>query len=171
VTLRLTLDTNLLQEYWRKQERRDVVASLLDLAASGEAELVVTTRISADIPDPPLADRLRELPDLGIGQIGGVFRLDYSPLGGTDMLGSEIFEVLRQRAEVELQGRGRTQTPDWRDWDHLQSHFIMRRDVFLTWDNRLLEAARLLSVDLPIIALTPEDFLSSRATMFPPLRT
>ena len=170
VVIRLTLDTNLLQEYWREQDRRDVVARLLDLAASGEADLVVTARIAADIPDGPLADRLRELPEMRIGKIGGVFRLDYSVLGGTDMLGSEVFEMLRQRAEAELQRRGRTQMPDWRDWDHLQSHFIMRRDVFLTWDRRLLEAAGLLSVDLPITARTPEDFLSSRATMFPPSR-
>jgi hypothetical protein len=33
MVIRLTLDTNLLQEYWREQERRDVVESLLDLAA------------------------------------------------------------------------------------------------------------------------------------------
>jgi hypothetical protein len=170
VVIRLTLDTNLLQEYWREQERQDVVANLLDLAASGEAELVVTARISADIPDGPLADRLRELPEMGIAQIGGVFRLDYSALDGTDMLGSATFETLRRQAEAELQRRGRTQMPDWPDWDHLQSHFIMRRDVFMTWDKRLLEAAELLSVDLPIIARTPEGFLSSRSTMFPPSR-
>ena len=103
-----------------------------------------------------------------IEQIGGVFRLDYSALDGTDMLGSDTFDTVRQQAEVELRRRGRTQMPDWRDWDHLQSHFIMRRDVFLTWDKRLLEAAEVLSIHLPIIARTPEDFLSSRSTMFPP---
>jgi hypothetical protein len=166
--IRLTLDTNLLQEYWREQERRDIVAQLLDLATSADADLVVTARISADIPDGPLAKRIRELPEMRVGEIGGVFRLDYSLLGGSDMLGSGIFDSLRQQAEAELARRGRTQMPDWRDWDHLQSHFIMRRDVFLTWDKRLLEAAELLSVELPIIARTPEDFLASRATMFPP---
>jgi hypothetical protein len=166
VVPRLTLDTNLLEEYWRDQERRGVVAALLDLAASGGAELVVTARISADIPDHPLADRLRELPELGIRQIGGVFRLDYSSLGGGDMLGSEVFDTLRQRVEAELRRRGRAQMPDWRDWDHLQAHFIMRRDVFLTWDKRLLEAVQVLSEDLPVIAMTPEDFLLRDASDF-----
>ena len=53
MTVRLTLDTNLLQEYWREQEKRDVVVRLLRLADEGKAELVVTNRISDDIPGGP----------------------------------------------------------------------------------------------------------------------
>lgn len=170
MVIRLTLDTNLLQEYWREQERRDVVAALLDLADSGVAELVVTARVHADIPGGPLAERLKELPEMRIGQIGGVFRLDISALDGGDMLGSQTFDTLAQQAMAELQRRGRTELPDWRDWDHLQSHFIMRRDVFLTWDKRLLEAAQIIAVELPVIARTPEDFLATRETMFPQSR-
>jgi hypothetical protein len=39
-------DTNLLQEYWRDQAKRDVVQELLDFAKTGSAELVVIARIA-----------------------------------------------------------------------------------------------------------------------------
>src|SRR4051794_27488980 len=66
---RLTLDTNLLQEYWRDQAKRDVVQTLLDLAATDAVEIVVTARIGDDIPGGPLAERLLELPEMGVGEI------------------------------------------------------------------------------------------------------
>jgi hypothetical protein len=56
---RLTLDTNLLQEFWRDQQRREVVQRLLELADAGEVELAVTNRIVDDIPGGPLVDRVR----------------------------------------------------------------------------------------------------------------
>lgn len=158
----LTLDTNLLQEYWRERAKREVVERLLDLAQDAEVELVVTNRISDDIPDPPLAERLRELPEMGMAEIGSVFRLDYSPLDGGDMFGSDEFITLQQEADTELRRRGRATVPDWRDWDHLHGHFLKQRDVFLTWDKRLLEAAEILSGHLPIRAMTPEHYLDSR---------
>lgn len=134
VPTRLTLDTNLLQAYWLDQAKRDLVEQLLQLAAAGEVDLVVTNRITADIPGEPLAQRLRELPEMGIGKIGGAFRLDVSELDGGDMLGSDLFVSLTEQANIELLRRGRRtdKIPDWRDWDHLHGHFLKRRDVFLT---------------------------------------
>ena len=161
--VRLTLDTNLLQEYWREQEKRDVVVRLLELAEAGRVELVVTNRIADDIPGGPLADRIRELPDLGIGQIGSVFRLDRSSLDGPDMLGSDMFTKLQEEADAELRRRGRAEVPDWRDWDHLNGHFLKRRDVFLTWDKRLVEAGQIIGKHLPITVMKPEDFLAVQA--------
>jgi hypothetical protein len=163
VAERLTLDTNLLQEYWREQEKRDVVARLLDLAAAGDVELVVTNRITDDIPGAPLADRLRELPTMGIGRIGATLRFDVSSCGGGDMFGSDVFVTLTEQAEAELRRRGRTKLPDWRDWDHLHGHFLKRRDVFLTWDKRLLEGAQVIAEHLPIRAMTPDDYLAARS--------
>lgn len=158
---RLTLDSNLLQEYWRQQDKQAVVQQLLDFADTGAAELVVTARIGEDIPDGPLAERLRELPDMGIGQIGSVARLGSWVLG-RDMLGSDIFDELRQRADAELLRRGRARVPDWRDWDHVHAHFLTHRDVFLTWDKRLAEAVGIVAEHLPITAMTPETYLASR---------
>jgi hypothetical protein len=162
---RLTLDTNLLQEYWREQAKRDVVEQLLALADDGKVELVVTNRIDDDIPSGPLAERLRELPTMGIGRIGGAFRLDISALDGLDMLGSDVFVKLTVQAEAELLRRGRSKDkiPDWRDWDHLHGHFLKHRDVFLTWDKRLIEGAGIIAEQLPITAMTPDDYLAVRS--------
>jgi len=158
---RLTLDTNLLQEYWRDQAKRDVVQQLLDFAKTGGAELVVTARIGEDIPGGELAERLRELPDIGIGQIGSVTRLN-SWVPGRDMLGSDTFIALQEQADAELLRRGRASVPDWRDWDHVHAHFLKRRDVFLTWDKRLTEGIGILGKHLPIKAMSPETYLTSR---------
>jgi hypothetical protein len=38
---RLTLDSNLLLEYWKEQSRRDATEALLELARKGEVELAV----------------------------------------------------------------------------------------------------------------------------------
>jgi hypothetical protein len=162
VTERITLDTNLLQEYWREQVKQSVVQQLLDFAKTAAAALVVTARIADDIPGGPLAERLRELPELGIAQIGGVFRLDHSALDGPDMLGSDTFMELQQRADAELLRRGRATVPDWRDWDHVHAHFLKNRDVFLTWDKRLAEAVGIVAEHLPIKAMAPETYLASR---------
>ncbi len=164
MSVRLTLDTNLLQEYWREQSKRDIVVRLLELGDEGNVELVVTNRIASDIPDGPLADRLRELPDLGIGQIGTVFRIGMSAIGGPDMLGSDLFRDLQQTVDAELRRRGRAEVPDWRDWDHLHGHFLKHRDTFLTWDKRLIEAGQLVAKQLPITVMSPEEFLTSLET-------
>jgi len=63
---KLTLDTNLLLEYWKQQKRMDVTEKLLSLARLGKIDLAVTARIREDIPRPPLADRINELPELQI---------------------------------------------------------------------------------------------------------
>jgi hypothetical protein len=161
VVERLTLDTNVLQEYWLEQAKQHVVQQLLDLRRTGEVELVVTTRISDDIPGGALADRIRELPGLGIGRIGSVFRLN-SALDGPDMFGSDVFLRLQEDAITELQRRGR-RVPDQRDWEHLHGHFLKHRDVFLTWDKRLLEAAGLIGRHLPVTAQSPDSYLVARS--------
>jgi hypothetical protein len=89
---RLTLDTNLLQEYLREQDRRDVVAQLFDMARAGEVELVVTARINEDMTGE-LAIKLDELMATGVvGQIGSITRLGYWVLG-RDMLGAYLESI------------------------------------------------------------------------------
>jgi hypothetical protein len=58
---RLTLDTSLLLEYWKEQQRRDVTETLLKLARTGEVELAVTARIRDDVPHDPLAAEIAKL--------------------------------------------------------------------------------------------------------------
>lgn len=60
---RLTLDTNLLLEYWKNQAKRKTVEKLLLLAKEGKADLAVTARIREDVLLSPLAQNLDELPE------------------------------------------------------------------------------------------------------------
>ena len=86
-----TLDTNVLVEHWKDRNKAAITRTLLDLAKSGLLDLAVTSRIREDIPDPPLADRIAELRALQVQQIGSVFVLGLSALGGGDMLADDEF--------------------------------------------------------------------------------
>ncbi len=157
-----TLDTNLLQEFWRNRDRVDVVQDLLDLAQNGRLDLAVTTRIHADVPRRPLSDRISKLPMLGVRQVGSVFRLDVSRLDCGDVLGGDrqLAEMESIKRDLQLQGR---KIPEWADWDHIYGHYSSGRDVFLTWDRGILNIAAQLKTKLGVIVMKPEDYLSSLA--------
>jgi|GEM_PF-4531770 len=87
---KLTLDTSLLVEYWKHQDKREVVERFLLLAEQGKTDLTVTARVCEDIPRSPLAEKLNELPELNINETGSVTRLGYWVLG-RDMIGNEAF--------------------------------------------------------------------------------
>ena len=156
----LTLDTNLLLEYWKNQKKRSVVERLLELAGRGEVDLSVTARIHEDVPRPPLAERLNQLRELSIEETGSVTRLDFWDLG-RDILGDDRFVAHSAELDAELRRTGKT-PPDWRDWDHVHAHYLMRRDVFLTWDERIVELAGELKARLGLRVITPEEYLASR---------
>ena len=159
-----TLDTNVLEEYWREQNNAAVTESLLDLAMRGQVDLAITSRISADIPDLPLANRINDLPELSVQQIGSVFRLDYSALDGGDVLGSDSFLDVTTAIDDKFDRQGRRKKrPDWRDWDHLHGHYLSGREMFLTWDRPLLEVASELQEKLGIVVQTPQEYLASQA--------
>lgn len=156
----VTIDTNLLQEYWREQKNVAVTEKLLDLAKHGQVDLAITSRINADIPDLPLASRINDLPQLNVQQIGSVFRLGHSSLGGGDVLGSDSFLNVMDSLESRFDREGRVKRrPDWKDWDHLHGHYLSGRDVFLTWDRPILEVASELQQQLGIVVTTPQEFL------------
>ena len=162
---KVTLDTSLLQEYWKSQDKVGVVEKLLNLAEDGELDLAITTRIREDIPRPPLSNRINQLPELGVQEIGAPFRLDHSLLSGKDVLGSEEFSKFSYSLVLTLKQKGRKRKiPDWRDWDHIQGHYLARRDVFLTWDNPVLECAQGLEEKFGVVLMKPEDFVAWRTT-------
>ncbi len=134
---KLTLDTNLLIEYWKQQEKMDIVANLLELAKLGEVDLAVTARIREDIPRPPLSNNLNKLPELKITETGSIARWGYWLLDGHQMFGNQVFNDFLTTA-VELAKKRRKTPPDWRDWDHLHAHYLLKRDVFLTWDEGII---------------------------------
>ena len=160
----VTLDTNVLVEYWRNQKNVLFTESLLDLAQQGKIDLAITSRISADIPDLPLANRINDLPQLNVQQIGAVFRFDHSSFDGGDVLGSDAFVNVMDSLDNRFDREGRVKRrPDWKDWDHLHGHYLSGRDIFLTWDRPILEVASELQQQLGIVVTTPQEFLDSQA--------
>ena len=157
-----TLDTNVLVELWYDRKKAAITRTLLDLARGGLVDLAITSRIQEDIPRPPLAGRINELPLLKVQQIGSVFVLGYSSLGGGDMLSDDEFPEVEGRMEDIFDRQGRVKSrPDWRDWEHIHGHYLNGRDVFITWDRPILDAAGELKSQLGIKVMKPEDFLSS----------
>ncbi len=156
---RITLDTNLLLEYWKDRDKQKVVKDLLDLAEKGRLELAVTARIHEDLPMPLLSDRLNNLPELNIEEVGSVTRIGYWEIG-RDMLGDEEFENYFSAACNLATKRGNN-PPDWRDWDHLHAHYLLHRDIFLTWDKGILCISEELRNIFGIVVKKPEEFLST----------
>ena len=161
---KVTLDTNVPYRYWEGQENAHIAESLLDLKRNGLVDLAITTRIEADIPNPPLSDRIRELPEVGVQRIGAPFRLDCSKLDGDDVLGTRPFADVGDSINDELDREGiKRKRPGWQDWDHLHGHYLAKRDIFLTWDGGILGIAAQLKARLGITVMMPEEFLRKLA--------
>ena len=156
-----TLDTNVLQEYWRDQPKAHDVRRLLDLSDSGKLDLAVTSRIRSDVPHPPLAERINELPIIGVKMIPSLARLGHSRLDGTAYLSDgKIIRVLEEIvSRFRETGMKEENLPDFRDLDHLEAHKTSKRDVFLTWDTGILHIAECLDHKLGIVVVKPEDYL------------
>ena len=153
----VTLDTSVIVEYLEKYGKVAVVESLLELAQNGRLDLCVTGRIREDIPRQPLSERINELPELGIREMGSIIRTGHwRP--GRDTAGSTKFQEAIDSLPDDP-SRPSRKRPDWRDWDHVQTHYLNRRDVFLTWDKGILNAAPHLKEKLGIVIMKPEDYL------------
>ena len=156
----VTLDTNLVQELWWERDNAALVEQILALGQSGNIELAITNRIYADIPRPPLSDRIQELPTLGVARVGSVFRLDVSGLDGGDALGSDRF-LGEMGLIIDKQRAKGLKEPEWQDWDHIHGHYLAGRDVFLTFDKNLLATSCQLKSKLGIVVMSPQEFLES----------
>ena len=157
-----TLDTSVLMEFWCNLDKAEITKSLLNLAKDVQIDLAITSRIKADVPNMPLANRINELPTLNVRQISSVFRFDCSKWDEGDLWGSDVFTKVMTATEDWLDRQGRSKSrPDWKDWDHLHGHFLSRRQVFLTWDCGILAVASELHEQLGVVVSAPEDFLSS----------
>ena len=159
---KVSLDTSLVFEYWKRQSKAEVIKQLLKLAEEGAVELAITSRIRADIPHPPLADRINELSELNVLETGSVARLGSWVLG-QDMLGRDDFA--NYWSTKEFLGK---KAPDWRDQDHLHTHYLMGRDVFLTWDRGILRLANDLNEEFGIVIMAPEDYLQEHEDQIQP---
>lgn len=154
----LTLDTMIVRDHWEAREGAADFEELLRLRDAGEVDLAVTATIWEDVPREPLAQRLAELPVLGITQTPALARLGRWVLG-EHMLGSGAFEDFRLRIESE---REPEDLPGRKDWDHLHAHKARRRDVFLTRDRAILDLAQPLRDELGVLVMTASGYLEAR---------
>ena len=155
----VTLDTNVVIEWWEDQAKIEYVNELLELGKSFKIDLAVTGRISDDIPEPPLADKINELPNLNIHDIGSVIRFGPWKVG-IDVAGNDEFKRFLDSPTVvkKLNQMNAEKRPDWRDWDHLHTHYRYKRDYFLTWDKGILHFTDELQKELGIIVRKPDTF-------------
>lgn len=126
---KLTLDTMLLQDYWKQRPRKDSIEKLLELAREGRVDLAVTARVREDVPDEPLASEIDNLSELNVRETGSVTRLGYWRLGRDRLASDDFADYERELGERADKGE---KIPDWRDLDHLHAHFLEGRDIFLT---------------------------------------
>ena len=158
----LTLDTNVVRDYWDQRPRKQSIEQLLELARAGKVDLVVTGYIDADVPRSPLRDRIAELPTLLIGKTGALFTIGSSAIGGIDFLGSDAFLHCQGGFATWRPSDAKKNPPDNRDWQHLHAHYAKRRDYFLTWDGPLLELGAILEDGFPLGVMKPDTYLALR---------
>ena len=159
----VTLDTNVVREWWEEQRNAEHVKKLLDLSENLQIDLAVTGRIRNDIPRPPLAERIDELPNLNIRDLGSIIRFGHWK-AGIDVAGNNEFREFLDSPSFtkKFELMNEEKRPDWRDWDHVHTHYRHERDFFLTWDKKILHFASELQDRLGIIVMKPEEYLSSQ---------
>ena len=156
----VTLDTNVVREWWENRSKVEHVETLIELGKKLEIDLAVTGRIHDDVPDQPLAAEINDLPNLLIDEIGAVIRIDnWKP--GIDTGG--ITEFVNFIGSIETSDKfnnmNQKKRPDWRDWDHIHTHYRYGRNYFLTWDRRILHFQKEFE-DFGIKVMKPEAYLS-----------
>ncbi len=121
----VTLDTNVIREYW-DHRGNEVVEKLLELGKSHKVDIAVTGRIRDDVPLQPLSGKINELSNLAIDEIGSVIRYSHWK-AGRDVAGTQEFEEFRYSTDIanKLEKMNEKRRPDWRDWDHLRTHFSL----------------------------------------------
>jgi hypothetical protein len=155
--MKVTLDTSILLELWKDQDKRAVVERLLRVAEEKGLDLAITARVREDIPEEPPASKINTLSDIGVEESGSVTRLDHWELN-RDQLGSDALTDFWLRLESDRK-EGGDKLPDWRDQDHLHAHMLQGRTVFVTWDGPILELRQVLQERFGIRVQGPEEFL------------
>ena len=156
----VTLDTNVVKTWWENRSKVEHVETLIELGKKFEIDLAFTGRIHDDVPDQPLAAKINDLPNLLIDEIGAVIRINkWKP--GIDTGG--ITEFVNFIGSIETSDKfdhmSKKRQPDWRDWDHIHTHYRYGRNYFLTWDGGILHFQKEFE-DFGIKVMKPEAYLS-----------
>ena len=161
----VTLDTNVVREWWENRSKIEHVEKLLELGEKIEIDLAVTRRIHDDVPNQPLAAKINDLPNILIREIGAVMRLNNWE-AGTDTVGITEFVNFIGSLETsdEFNNMNKDRQPDWRDWDHIHTHYRYDRNYFLTWDRGILHFKKAFE-DFGIKVMKPEEYLSQHQSL------
>ena len=161
--LEVTIDTNVYEEYVRKQENWEVAEQVFALAEQGKIDLSITTRVLADIPDGPLREALElDLTKPWFKLSPAAIQYDSESEEETDYASDFMIDDFMAALEKRDRERGRRKAiPSQIDRDHVQGSHLSRRDVFLTWDQQVLRWAEELKPRFGIIVMQPEAFLET----------
>lgn len=160
--LEVTIDTNVFQEYEKKQKQWKVAEKVFALAERGKIYLTATTRAWADMEDGPLREAFESrLAKPGFTLSPAAIQYDSESGEGTDYTSDFMIDDFMDALEKRdwKSGRGKKSIPSQNDRDHVQGHYLSRRDVFLTWDKGVLRWAEDLKPRFGMIVMQPEAFL------------
>jgi hypothetical protein len=162
---RLTVDTNVLQDYILRRPGHADALHLLELDKAGKVSIAVSTRITFDVSKDPLRTMLEGLDFMVCSKVGTGFRIGYSQLDSGDMLVGQEYEG-QQKALMDLIWPfSDPEKPDYQnkisDIDHLLGHKLAGRDVFITRDDAILNQHKRLEADFGIQVMSPPQFLAS----------
>jgi hypothetical protein len=140
--LRLTLDTSAVIHGAQAQRYAPEVDQLVDLGQQGRVGLWITSAFAVDQETASADKRRLNRQWLSrqplIGSIPGPFRLDYSPLGGPDVLADDQHKAA-DAALRDILLPGGAAAVDRRkvsDVQHLAAHLLAGHDLFVTSDHR-----------------------------------
>ena len=162
--LEVTIDTNVFQEYARKQDQWEVAERVFTLAEQGKIDMTLTTRAQADIPDGPLRAALESyLAKPWFKLSPAAIQYDSDSGEETDYMSDFMIDDFMAALEKRDREHGRREKsiPSQNDRDHVQGYHLSRRDVFLTWDQQVLRWAEDLKPRFGILAMKPEAFLET----------
>ena len=166
----ITLDTNcVINLYDANSASRmsvDELAAILKYADDGEVDVMVATRIAADLERDKscrrAADLLERIEPLPI--FGTVARLDVSKWDSGDVwVGDDdvaLVERVRRALFPTLNSSDRRYYNKLADIDHLVGHIRARRDVFVTDDLEIRKKASGLSTTDNLSVMTPKECLA-----------
>lgn len=157
--LTVTLDTNVVREWWEKRSKVKHVETLIKLGKKFEIDLAVTGRIHDDVWKQPLAAKINDLPNLLIDEIGAIIRINnWKP--GIDTGGiTEFVNFTRSIETSDKFNNMNKKRPGSHDWDHIHTHYRYGRNYFLTWNGGILHFQKEFE-EFGIKVIKPEDYLS-----------
>jgi hypothetical protein len=184
--LRLTLDTSSVIHGAQAQRYGPEIDELVDLARRGQVGLCVTTAFAVDQETAPADKHQRNLAWLSarptIGRVPGPFRLNYSMLGGPDVLTDDDHgaadTALRELLLPERLQPGRLDENDpvamaalrrkITDVQHLTAHLMAGHDAFVTSDqDDMLRRREVIRSRTGIVVVNPAEAVQKATRPWP----